>query len=119
MLASPFHAQQAPAHHHYQQREFLPKIPSPLSPRSANIYGGSGNPQQPIFMSDGQSQQSKPPEHVPYSKRAIKRAPAVSQDALKERRRGMFLKKVREGREDKRFERHGEDVSVLSILLSA
>lgn len=31
----------------------------------------------------------------------------------------MFLKKVREGREDKRFERHGEDVSVLSILLSA
>jgi len=28
----------------------------------------------------------------------------------------MFLKKVREGREDKRFERHGEDVSILLIL---
>jgi hypothetical protein len=53
-----------------------------------------------------------PPSALPYAKRAIKKAPAVSQDALKERRRGMFLKKVREGREDKRFERHGEDVCI-------
>lgn len=53
---------------------------------------------------------------VPYSKRAIKRAPAVSQDALKERRRGMFLKKVREGREDKRFLSHGEDVSIILVV---
>ena len=52
------------------------------------------------------------PSPVLYAKRAIKRAPVVSQDALKERRRGMFLKKVREGREDKRFEKHGEDVSI-------
>jgi len=54
------------------------------------------------------------PAPLPYSKRAIKRAPTVSQDALTERRRGMFLKKVREGREDKRFERHGEDVSIFA-----
>lgn len=47
-----------------------------------------------------------------YSQRAIKKAPAQSQDALKDKRRGMFLKKVREGREEKRFERMGEDVSV-------
>jgi hypothetical protein len=48
---------------------------------------------------------------MPFANRAIKKAPVVSQDALKERRRGMFLKKVKEGREDRRFERHGEDVS--------
>lgn len=105
MLASPFYTQQTTYNY---QREFLPKIPSPLSPRSANIYGGARQ-QQPIFMTDDLNKQQNSP--VPYSKRAIKRAPVVSQDALKERRRGMFLKKVREGREDKRFEKHGEDVS--------
>lgn len=46
-----------------------------------------------------------------YSKRAIKKAPTQSQDALKDKRRGMFLKKVREGRERGREERMGEDVS--------
>jgi hypothetical protein len=127
MLASPFHhqQQQTPKYHH-QTLEFLPKIPSPLSPRSANINGSASSSnrmqQQPSFMnsenSDASTQQ-KPqsgftfnaPAPLPYSKRAIKRAPAVSQDALTERRRGMFLKKVREGRADRRFERHGEDVS--------
>jgi hypothetical protein len=115
MLASPFyHAQQQqtppPSYH---QREFLPKIPSPLSPRSANIP--SNGTARPIFMSDNLNKPQSP-SPVPYAKRAIKRAPVVSQDALKERRRGMFLKKVREGREDKRFEKHGEDVSILFAL---
>jgi hypothetical protein len=128
MLASPFHyQQQQPPNYHHQTLEFLPKIPSPLSPRSANINGSASSSnrtqqQQPNFMnsenSDASTQQkpqsgftSNAPAPLPYSKRAIKRAPAVSQDALTERRRGMFLKKVREGREDRRFERHGEDVS--------
>jgi hypothetical protein len=135
MLTSPFYhhqSQQNPNYHH-QTLEFLPKIPSPLSPRSANINGSAsssssnGNrPQQPNFMSS-ENDASKPqhftfsapapaPAPLPYSKRAIKRAPAVSQDALTERRRGMFLKKVREGREDRRFERHGEDVSILALV---
>ena len=110
MLASPFYAQQTPSYH---QREFLPKIPSPLSPRSANIHGNGTT--RPIFMSDDLNKPQSP-SPVPYAKRVIKRAPVVSQDALKERRRGMFLKKVREGREDKRFEKHGEDVSICSWL---
>jgi hypothetical protein len=138
MLASPFYHQshQTPSSSYlHQTREFLPKIPSPLSPRSANIHGSAssnnGNrSQQPNFMSSENDATTKNPQSsftfnaapatapLPYSKRAIKRAPAVSQDALTERRRGMFLKKVREGREDKRFERHGEDVSIcLSLLL--
>ena len=109
MLASPFYHAQQQTPQSYHQREFLPKIPSPLSPRSANIHGNGTA--RPIFMSDDLSKPQSP-SPVPYAKRAIKRAPVVSQDALKERRRGMFLKKVREGREDKRFEKHGEDVSI-------
>lgn len=42
--------------------------------------------------------------HVPFSKRVVKKAPSPRQDELVERRRSMFLKKVRQGREDKRFE---------------
>lgn len=136
MLASPFYYQsQQPPTYHHQTREFLPKIPSPLSPRSANINGSvsssNGNrPHQPNFMNSANSDASttKPQnssfsfsapaqQPLPYSKRAIKRAPTVSQDALTERRRGMFLRKVREGREDKRFERHGEDVSIFPDTL--
>lgn len=64
-------------------------------------------------MSDDSNKPQTSTSPVPYAKRAIKKAPVVSQDALKERRRGMFLKKVREGRENKRFEKHGEDVSIV------
>ncbi|KAM0715467.1 hypothetical protein Q7P37_008965 [Cladosporium fusiforme] len=114
MLATSYRPQTPHQHYPHHQSEFLPKIPSPLSPRSANIYGRQ---QQPLFMSGdlakAQTQNSTP---VPYSKRAIKRAPAVSQDALKERRRGMFLKKVREGRDDKRFQSHGEDIMRLDFV---
>jgi hypothetical protein len=116
MLASPFYTQTQTPPTTYRQREFLPKIPSPLSPRSANIHGnGSTHAQQPIFMTGTENPSDKSQTSLsalPYAKRAIKKAPVVSQDALKERRRGMFLKKVREGREDKRFERHGEDVCI-------
>jgi hypothetical protein len=116
MLASPFYARTQTPPTTYHQREFLPKIPSPLSPRSANIHGnGSTHQQQFSFMTGAENPSEKPrtsPSALPYAKRAVKKAPVVSQDALKERRRGMFLKKVREGREDKRFERHGEDVCI-------
>ena len=114
MLATPQHRH----HPHTHELSFLPKIPSPLSPRrsssSSNAQTHGPPPQrppQPIFTmsANPQPQQSQ----VPYSQRAIKRAPAVSQDALKERRRGMFLRKVREGREESRWGRRGEDVSIL------
>lgn len=48
--------------------------------------------------------------HIPFAKRAVKKAPSPKHDDLKERRRSMFLKKVKEGREDRRFEARGEDV---------
>lgn len=45
-----------------------------------------------------------------YSRRPIKKAPSPKQDELKERRKKNFLKKVQEGRNDKRFEARAEDV---------
>ena len=45
-----------------------------------------------------------------YSKRPVKKAPSPKPDEVREKRRSMFLKKVREGREDKRYEQRGEDV---------
>lgn len=46
----------------------------------------------------------------PFAKRPVKKAPSPRQEDLKERRRNMFLRKVKEGREEKRFEAMGEDV---------
>jgi hypothetical protein len=45
-----------------------------------------------------------------YSKRPVKKAPSPKQDELKENRRKMFLKKVKDSRDDRRYEQRGEDV---------
>ena len=55
-------------------------------------------------------------ENAPFSKRTVKKAPSPKQDELKEWRRDIFLKKVKQGREDKRFETRGEDVRYKSNL---
>lgn len=82
---------------------FLPAVPSPLLPRSANIYGG----RRPAFMSAPGAQKD-----VPFAKRPVKKAPSPQHDELKERRRNNFLRKVQDGREEKRFDARGEDVRV-------
>lgn len=86
---------------------FLPTIPSPLSPRSANIYGR----RRFSFMSSSDEKLDNNTQNIPYSKRPVKKAPSPKQDELKERRRKLFLKKVQDEREEKRFEARGEDVS--------
>ena len=48
---------------------------------------------------------------VAFSKRAVKKAPSPTQNELKEQRRKLFLKKVADGREERRWESRGEDVS--------
>lgn len=103
MLATSSYANSGP-------HAFLPAVPSPLSPRSANIYGR----RRDAFMSASKSADEKEQKQVasvPFSKRTVKKTPSPKQDELKERRRNLFLKKVKEGREDKRFEARGEDVS--------
>ncbi|KAK5110147.1 hypothetical protein LTR62_006281 [Meristemomyces frigidus] len=51
-----------------------------------------------------------------YSKRSVKKAPSPKPDEVREKRRGIFLKKVREGREDKRYEQRGEDIMRLDFM---
>jgi hypothetical protein len=54
---------------------------------------------------------------VPYSKRNVKKAPSPRTDELRERRRGAFLRRVREGRDEGRWESRGEDVSTTNAFL--
>ncbi|KAK4541240.1 hypothetical protein LTR36_008156 [Oleoguttula mirabilis] len=97
---------------------FLPNVPSPLSPRSANIYG-----RRPLHMSSDavmrEERKSAPTSRFappPPQRAVVKKAPVVRQDELKERRRGMFMRKVREGREEKRWESRGEDMMRLDFM---
>lgn len=66
-------------------------------------------------MEHASGQENSKNNNIPFSKRAVKKAPSPKSDELKERRRNMFLRKVREGRDEKRFESRGEDVRTLSI----
>lgn len=91
---------------------FRPHVPSPLSPRSTNIYGRRPDI---LFMNEeavNQEERKFPPaKFTPQPKREVRKAKVPKQDELKEKRRHMFLRKVKEGREDKRWESRGEDVS--------
>ena len=57
-----------------------------------------------------------PAKFTPQPKREVRKAKVPKQDELKEKRRHMFLRKVKEGREDKRWESRGEDVGLFFIL---
>ncbi|KAK0347665.1 hypothetical protein LTR91_000765 [Friedmanniomyces endolithicus] len=104
---------------------FHPPISSPLSPRSANIHG-----RHPAYMSspDNKTHARTLPQSENHSasyqlsgnqgsaKRAPKKAPSPRQDDLRETRRRLFLRNVREGREDKRWEHRGEDIMRLDFM---
>lgn len=62
------------------------------------------------MSSDAATKEERKIAPTKFSQRPVKKAPVAKQDELKERRRSMFLKKVRDGREDKRWESRGEDV---------
>ena len=61
-------------------------------------------------MSSSDEKSKYDENNVPFSKRPVKKAPSPKQDELKEQRRKLFLKKVQDGRDEKRFEARGEDV---------
>jgi len=85
-----------PTDHH------LPRRPSPLSPRSANAC--------PQF-SFAPSMSTGEDAPLPFSKRPVRANPAIqSRDAVKEKRRDMFLKRVQQDREERRWEGRGEQV---------
>lgn len=98
---------------------FRPHIPSPLSPRRANIHG----PRPPLFaaMPDSIFMREQPKAAsasvsadakatLRQPKRGVRSAKVPKADELREKRRGLFLRKVKEGREEKRFGARGEDV---------
>ncbi|KAK5715420.1 hypothetical protein LTR15_010064 [Elasticomyces elasticus] len=86
---------------------FRPPVSSPLSPRDANI--------QTPFMSSS-------PDHKPAqpaftaTRRTVRKPPTPKQDDLKETRRRLFLRNVREKREDQRWAQRGEDIMRLDFV---
>ncbi|KAF2184266.1 hypothetical protein K469DRAFT_688753 [Zopfia rhizophila CBS 207.26] len=63
--------------------------------------------------------QTKTEIQTPMSKRAYKPNPVVqSRDAVKERRRDMFFKRVQKDRDDRRWEARGEQIQRLDFISS-
>ncbi|KAH0346878.1 hypothetical protein KCU83_g7004, partial [Aureobasidium melanogenum] len=54
--------------------------------------------------------------HVPFSSRPVKAAPIPRSDALRERRRDMFLRKVRQSRDDNKWDSRIDDMARLDYL---
>jgi hypothetical protein len=95
-----------------QSHKFLPSVPSPLSPRRANVKSPSTS-----FWSFDTSMATSAPQnasnqqsHVPFSSRPVKAAPVPRSDALRERRRDMFLRKVRQARDENKWDSRIDDV---------
>jgi hypothetical protein len=101
---------------------YLPAVSSPLSPRSVNIYGPRQMSTDPhtkqafnasIASTTSRTQPSpaatKP---TPFSQRTIKKTPSPRSDDLRAQRRTAFLRKVRDGRDERRFELREDDVSL-------
>ncbi|KAK5715728.1 hypothetical protein LTR17_016716 [Elasticomyces elasticus] len=86
---------------------FRPPVSSPLSPRDANI--------QTPFMSS--SPDHKPAQPAPIAtRRTVRKPPTPKHDDLKETRRRLFLRNVREKREDQRWAQRGEDIMRLDFV---
>ncbi|KAI5254394.1 hypothetical protein E4T42_02359 [Aureobasidium subglaciale] len=101
-----------------QPHKFLPSVPSPLSPRRAHVKTSSTS-----FWSFDTSMPTSSPQqasnqqsHTPFSSRPVKAAPIPRSDALRERRRDMFLRKVRQSRDDNKWDSRIDDMARLDYL---
>jgi len=65
---------------------------------------------------DREERKLQPAKFTTQPKREVRKAKVPKQDELKEKRRHMFLRKVKEGREDKRWESRGEDIMRLDFM---
>ncbi|CAD0096908.1 unnamed protein product [Aureobasidium vineae] len=93
-----------------QPHKFLPSVPSPLSPRRANVKSSTSFWSFDTSMATSTSQQaSNKQSHVPFSSRPVKAAPIPRSDALRERRRDMFLRKVRQARDENKWDSRIDD----------
>ncbi|KAI9680603.1 MAG: hypothetical protein M1817_004043 [Caeruleum heppii] len=97
-----------------ESRDHRPPKPSPLSPSHPNVKPGflllpPMEPAEPSERRDGK-----------YQRQPVKANPLLRADKDgKERRRNLFLKKVRQGGEDRRWEARGGDEELMrSIFVS-
>ncbi|KAK5688857.1 hypothetical protein LTS10_000836 [Elasticomyces elasticus] len=90
---------------------FRPPVSSPLSPRDANI-------QTPFMSSSPDHKPAQPPltSTREAARRTFRKPPTPAQDDLKETRRRLFLRNVREKREDQRWAQRGEDIMRLDFV---
>ncbi|KAF2086064.1 hypothetical protein K490DRAFT_66990 [Saccharata proteae CBS 121410] len=88
---------------HQNTPNYMPPRPSPLAPRSANA------PLHPPYMDPSNAKND-----VPFAKRGYKPNPILkSRHSVTERRRDLFLKKVQEKRDDRRWE--GREDQILRL----
>ncbi|KAK5709721.1 hypothetical protein LTR17_019541 [Elasticomyces elasticus] len=106
-MLAPYHA--PPSNNPFA---FRPPVSSPLSPRDANIQT------PPAFMSSSPDRKPAQPAFIATreARRTVRKPPTPKQDDLKETRRRLFLRNVREGREDKRWAQRGEDIMRLDFV---
>lgn len=84
--------------------------PSPLSERPVMVINPAFSPTCTMH--------SRPESSQPFCKRIVKPNPLVrSPDAAKERRRGMFFKRVQQDREDRKWELRAEQVRRLPTFV--
>ncbi|KAK4992441.1 hypothetical protein LTR50_001200 [Elasticomyces elasticus] len=102
-----------PAHH--DRQPFAPSIPSPLSPRRADGRSSFLHPSS--FMNTNASASGARHTRTPCPPRPTKQSRTVQgRDALRDKRRDLFLKKVQEGREDRRWDARGDQILRLDYV---
>lgn len=97
-----------------QYKHFQPFHSSPLACDARRVtFGFAMNPANNAnYNTSTSAQQSRTSQ-----RQNVKSAPKLSTERLLTQRRGAFLRKVKEGREDRRWEHRGEDVRI-DLLLS-
>ncbi|OCL02586.1 hypothetical protein AOQ84DRAFT_304443 [Glonium stellatum] len=93
-----------------QQNEYTPLHPSPLSTRSISACSRAFT--NPIMTARWEAKKG-----LPFSKRLIKPNPIIqNRDAVKERRRDLFLRKVQDDRDDRRWASRGDQILQLDFI---
>ncbi|KAI9729907.1 MAG: hypothetical protein M1818_008347 [Claussenomyces sp. TS43310] len=111
-----------PAHHHpFQNYDHIPQVSSPLS---SSPLRGSSSPLSPrdvnipsrLMSMSSPTRPSKSGEES-RAKRPIKKNPLIHRsDDARETRRSLFLRKVREDSEDKRWQARGGDDEMMRTI---
>lgn len=108
--------------HTFQPSYYAPTVSSPLSSsplRTSPLAPRDGNINANFQMSSPTPPNKRARDENAYSRRIVKKNPLVHRDSDdgRETRRKLFLRRVREDSEEKRWEKRGGDDEVYSNLL--